>query len=52
MQDTDLLSMFSEKTDKLDPSKRLHVGMDGPNVNWNFYDMYIESGMKMNWQGW
>ena len=38
---TDLLSMFSEKTDKLDPNKLLHVGMDGPNVNWNFYDILV-----------
>ena len=33
--------MFSGKTDKLDPSKLLHVGMDGPNVNWNFYDILV-----------
>ena len=44
--------MFSEKTDKLDPSKLLIVGMDGPNVNWNFYDILVRKRIGRDGEHW
>ena len=34
---TDLLTHFNDGIRQLDPTRLLHVSMDGPSVTWKFY---------------
>lgn len=43
----DLQNSFNKKMEKFSASKLIQVGMDGPNVNWSFYDKLNEERKEL-----